>query len=240
MRPLHKTFSGTPPAKPPEAKWKQCKLLGTKIGTEDDIKSRKSKAWEPMKKYNNIFKSKRISLDIKLRTFNTYVEPIILYNSETWTMTSKLEKDLDTHQRKLLRIVINEKYHIEHDGEKTLYRTISNNKLYQVTKATRWSIKIKRRRLNLMGHILRLHDDTPAKKALQESRLTQPKSRGRPLTTWTRNIMKDLLPTRDYHEIISDLTSVTLKQLSKLASDRAIWRAEIARSIGDKSPVKTN
>ena len=227
-----------PPTKPPEAKWKHCKLLGTKLGTEEDIKSRKSKAWEPMKKYNNIFKSKRISLDIKLRTFNTYVEPIVLYNSETWTMTSKLEQDIDTHQRKLLRIVINEKYHVEHEGEKTLYRTISNEKLYKITKTTRWSIKIRRRRLNLMGHILRLHDDTPAKKALKEATITQPKPRGRPLTTWTRNIMKDLQPTTDHHNISRELTPMTLKQLTILASDRVIWQNEIARSMGDKSPVK--
>ena len=90
-----------------------------------------------------------------------------------------------------------------------------------------------------MGNILRLHDDTPAKKALKETTITQPKPRGRPLTTWTRNIMKDLQPTTDHHNISRELTPMTLKQLTILASDRVIWQNEIARSMGDKSPVKT-
>ena len=43
----------------PSTEWKECKLLGSKLDTTCDIQNRKSKTWQPMKKYN-IFKSHRI------------------------------------------------------------------------------------------------------------------------------------------------------------------------------------
>ena len=224
-----------PPTKTPAPKWRQCKLLGTKLGTEGDIKSRKLKAWEPIKKHSKIFKSKRISLAIKMRTFNTYVDPIVVYNSETWSMTAKQEEEIDIHQRKLMRSAINEKCHISEDGGKTLYRNISNEKLYKITKATKWSQKIKKRRLNLLGHILRLDDTTPVKTALRESAKEAKRPIGHPPTTWIRTIMKDIAPTRKEHNITNKYNMDTLNKITKLASDRATWTGEIVRSMGDKS-----
>ena len=89
--------------------------------------------------------------------YRTYVEPILLYNSETWTLTPTLEKTVDSYHRRLLRVIINVRYP----------KIITNEKLYTLAKEPPISETIRKRRLALLGHILILHPNTPAQKALR-------------------------------------------------------------------------
>ena len=142
---------------PPRPTYKDIKLLGTRLDTKTDIQARKARVWDPIKKFRNYFRSKRLSIGHKVRVYRTYVEPILLYNSETWTLTPTLEKAVDSFHRRILRTAINIKYP----------KVISSQKLYTLTKEPPLSEKIRKRRLALLGHILRLHPDTPAQRALQ-------------------------------------------------------------------------
>ena len=62
-------------------------MLGTYLDTETDIKKRKCKAIEAMRSFRDIFRSKRISGNIKLGVFQTYITSIFLYTSELWSLT---------------------------------------------------------------------------------------------------------------------------------------------------------
>ena len=115
-----------PKMTPPDPSYKDIKLLGTKLDTKKDIESRKNKVWNPVKKFRPYFRSKRLSPSHKIRIYKTYIEPILLYNSETWTLTKTLEKSLDAFHRKLLRIVLNYRYP----------KTISKKKLDKLTQET--------------------------------------------------------------------------------------------------------
>ena len=132
---------------PPRPTYKDIKLLGTRLDTKTDIQARKARVWDPIKKFRNYFRSKRLSIGHKVRVYRTYVEPILLYNSETWTLTPTLEKAVDSFHRRILRTAINIKYP----------KVISSQKLYTLTKEPPLSEKIRKRRLALLGHILRLH-----------------------------------------------------------------------------------
>ena len=206
---------------PPDPSYKDIKLLGTKLDTKKDIESRKNKVWNPVKKFRPYFRSKRLSPSHKIRIYKTYIEPILLYNSETWTLTKTLEKSLDAFHRKLLRIALNYRYP----------KTISNKKLYKLSQETPISEKLKKRRLNLFGHILRLHPDTPAQKALQYHLTPHKRPVGRPPLTWLSQITKDLAPTLKHHNIKVPLNKTTLAITQQLADDRTTWRAEVVRSM---------
>ena len=52
--------------------WKKCRLLGSLLDTQNDIKRRKSLAITSINKMKNIFYGK-LSISIKLRTFDCYV-----------------------------------------------------------------------------------------------------------------------------------------------------------------------
>ena len=46
------------------------------------------------------------SLNDRLRLFNGTVTPTILYGSETWTMTTEIEKRIRVTQRQMLRMIV--------------------------------------------------------------------------------------------------------------------------------------
>ena len=71
------------------------KYLGSWVeSTEADIKIRKAEAWRACNKLKKIWKS-NLSREIKTRLLGSAVESVLLYVSDTWTLTEKLEKQLN-------------------------------------------------------------------------------------------------------------------------------------------------
>lgn len=86
---------------------KDFKYLGSYINnSESDFKTRKCLAWKACNKLNKIWNS-NISNKLKVQTFKSLVEPILLYGSETWTMTKTMLKSLDGCYTNLLKRVQN-------------------------------------------------------------------------------------------------------------------------------------
>ena len=101
----------TPPQ--PEDKipnWKCCKLLGSLLDTELDIKRRKILTIDAMKKLRTVFNSSRISIVLKVRCFIAYIDSVFLYNSELWCMNNKISEEIDSFHRKQLRYAIGIRY----------------------------------------------------------------------------------------------------------------------------------
>ena len=206
-------------------KWKSCKLLGSLLDTEKDINRRKILAIAALRTLQHIFKSRKNSTKIKLRTFHAYVASVFLYNSELWTITKKLESTIDTFQRRHLRNIIGIHWP----------KKISNKELYAKTKTEPWSTTIKRRRMNWLGHLMRLHPDTPARQSLTEYLRKVKRPKGRPQYTWMEQIRRDLATI----EIKLDYTNPTqtIDQLRDLAQDRDAWRSIVKRVVLQASAV---
>ena len=66
-----------PPEPPP--RWKECKLLGSKLGTENDIANRKGLTIGAMTKFRRIFKTKLISTAKKNRVFLNVLIPCSIF-----------------------------------------------------------------------------------------------------------------------------------------------------------------
>ena len=199
--------------------WKECKVLGSLLSTEKDINRRKILAIDAYKTFNSIFSSKKNSIKIKLRTFNAYVASVFLYNSELWTLTKKLENTIDTFQRRHLRKILGINWQ----------RNISNNELYARTKCEPWSEIIRGRRLTWLGHLMRLHPETPARKALKEYLRKVKRPQGRPKTTWMQTVRQDLTSIGIKLDLSKE--AQTLKRLSELTHDRKNWRGIVRRVV---------
>ena len=105
--------------------WKSCKLLCSLLDTQNDIKRRKGLAISTINNMKHIFYGK-LSITIKLRAFNCYVESMFLYNSELWIATTTLENTIDAFQRRLLRTsCLNIRWP----------KIINNKDLYELTQA---------------------------------------------------------------------------------------------------------
>ena len=129
---------------PTKTDWKDCKLVGSKLDTERDIKNRKKIASASYNKLKSIFKEKSCSVDAKLAIFTALVENIFLYNSEIRTLTKALENEINVFQRRLLRNLMNFRWT---EDRKHWPET---DRLYEFAKQVPWSVKIKQRRLSFL------------------------------------------------------------------------------------------
>ena len=198
--------------------WKSCKLLGSRLDSETDIRCRKARACQVMNDISAKFKSKHLSIKTKINEFRTYVTTIFMYNSELWALNQTNNKKIDAFHRRLLRQAINRRW------PKAQY---TNDELYKITEEKPWSEIIKQRRLRWTGHLMRLNKNTPARLALHQYTETTQKNRiGRPKQTWLATIKSDLnhlnLPKDDKQFI---------NEIEKLAGDRVVWR-DIIRECG--------
>ena len=141
------------------------------------IKRRKILGLVAYNDVRNIFESRKISIEVKIRLLGSHIESIFLYNSELWTVTKATENTIDTFQRNIMRKILNIKW-----PDKT-----SNADLYNLTKTKEWSKKVKKRRLQWFGHLIRLPEDAPAKQALYAAQKQTKKPRGGQKTTWLKN-----------------------------------------------------
>jgi len=76
-----------------------------------DIRRRTGLASAVMSSLNNIWKGKRLSLSIKLRVYLALVQSVLLYASETWSLTVADSKSLDAFRMKCQRRILGISWH---------------------------------------------------------------------------------------------------------------------------------
>ena len=159
------------------------KYLGSYImSSAKDIKIRKAKAWKALNDMSKIWTSD-ISRPVKSRFFFATVESVLLYGSETWTLTPSLEKSLNGCYTRMLRAVFNVSWR-DHVTNQQLYGSIP-----QITE------KIRSRRLQLAGHCYR-HPDLPAHDVLLWQPTHGRRNRERPATNFTTTLLRDTDQTK--------------------------------------------
>ena len=141
--------------------------------TEADIKCRIGKAMAIFQKMTNIWRSKKISTEIKINLYKSIILPIVTYASETWRITTKLANRLNVFHHRCIRRILNINYK-EH---------ITNEEILERSKLNRLEDIITERRMKMTGHILRLPNERPAKIALSWTPTNGKRKRGRPVKT---------------------------------------------------------
>ena len=185
-----------------EETWKKCKLLGTLLDTEENVKWRKVLAMNVVNSMKEIF-FRDISIELNVCSFNCYLNSVFLYNCETWTLTKILENTIDSFQQRLLRIaVLSVKW----------LNIATSDALYAVTRQIPWSQVITRTELSWLGHLFCLSDDIPAKIAFQYSLRKTKKPKGRQRTTWISMMKMKLLDM-----------GLEWEAANRLAKDRLAW-----------------
>ena len=88
----------------------------------------------------------------------------------------------------------------------------SNIRLYEIANVKPWSETIRNRRLSFFGHLCRLPDDTPVKKALDEA--LKPTKKVGKKTTYMSKISSDL----------KLLNISSIDKAKEIAHDRILWK----------------
>ena len=170
------------------------KYLGSHIADpEKDFKIRKALAWNACNKLETIWQS-NLPNSLKIQTFRTLIEPVLLYGSETWTLTTRLEKRLDGCFTNLLRRAQNISWR-DHATLARIYGEI-----------TPLSLRLKQRRLQFAGHCYRAE-----KEIIPSLLLWRPGGRvhSRKLT---------------YPDMIARDSGLDIRDLGTAMGDRGVWK----------------
>ena len=108
----------------------------------------------------------------------------MIYGAETSTLTSKIEKMLMKWERKILRNIYGP---TKENGQ---WRTKTNEELRTKYKSQDIVIVIKIRRLEWLGHVIRMNETRVVK--IFERKLEGRRGRGRPRLRWINDVEDDL------------------------------------------------
>ena len=181
-------------------------VIHSEEGAKADITNRINKARNAFMSLINIWKSKQYSLKTKIKLYNSNVKSVLLYGSECWRVVKNEMALLNSFHNTCLRRI-----------SKIFWpNKISNNDLYRKTGCQNIEIEIQIKRLNWIGHVLRMETSRSAKKCLRWNPPGKRK-RGRPKTTWRRSVEAEL----------KDM-GLTWGEAESLAKDRPAWRLRVA------------
>ena len=182
------------------------KYLGSWImDSGKDYNTRKAQAWSACNKLDRIWHSK-LSDNIKIRLFQTTIQPILLYGSETWSLSSKQQKRLDGTYTSLLRRAQNISWR-QHKTLKEIYKGLP-----------RISDVVCKRRVRVAGHCHRASNEAVSSLVLWKPRSTTSK-KGRKLS---------------YPDVISRDSCIEVQDLATAMSDRPFWKS-VVESISAKA-----
>ena len=169
--------------------------------SSSDISVRKALAWSACHRLKKIWNTK-LRRQMKERLFLATVESVLLYGSETWTLTRTMEKQLDGCYTRLLRMAMGVSWK-DH---------VTNEELYGSLPLV--SLKIQERRMRLAGHCIRHEEEIASKLVLWEP-LEGTRNRGVQPASYIDNLLRD--------------TGVeNTRELRSLMEDRTDWRRAIA------------
>ncbi len=133
--------------------------LGSRIDSDNDIRSRISAGNIAFKRLRELWKRKKhITAETKLALYQTTIISVLTYNLGSNAAHENHRRKLDCIHRKHLRQILNIYYP----------NKISNQELYARCKTTSISQQIREMRWNLFGHLLRLEVDTPPQKLMEQ------------------------------------------------------------------------
>ena len=176
--------------------------LGSNIhSTTKDIDIRKAKAWKALDSLRVVWKSS-LSDKMKRDLFKAVVESVLVYGSNTWTLTKQMENSLDGTYIRLLCAALNISWK-KHPTRRQIY-----GHLPLITTV------IRERRLKLAGHLFRNKDELGRNVLLWCPRHGQ-RYKGRPQHTFVDQLVED--------------TTLQIQELPVAMEDRIGWRERVKR-----------
>ncbi|VDO63455.1 unnamed protein product [Schistosoma margrebowiei] len=82
-------------------------IIDEQGGSDADVKATIGKARTAFLQLKNIWNSKQLSTNIRVRIFNTNVKAVLLYGTETWRTTTTTVKKVQVFINSCLRKIIN-------------------------------------------------------------------------------------------------------------------------------------
>ena len=153
----------------------------------------------------------------KKRVLNCYVEPVLLYGSECWTISAQMESKLQATELWFYRRMMKISWVDHITNEEVLRRAGTERKIMKT---------IRKRQIEFLGHVMR-------KEGLEELMLTGrvngKRSRGRQRLTYLESLSKWMTEQVDETEKLQ----VARLKILRTAKDRELWRTMVVNVRGE-------
>lgn len=190
---------------------KQFKYLGSTLTNNNsvtqEIETRLAAGNKSYFALLRVMKSSIISRDTKIRVYLTVIRPVVLYGSETWTMTTRDEELIRRWERKVLRRIYGPLF------EEGQWRIRSNAEIYVMYNRPDIVCEIRKGRLRWLGHVERMPEERAAKKVYKGNPGGR-RLRGRPRLRWQE-------------QVEDHLRQLGIRRWRTLAQDRELWRQTV-------------
>ena len=179
-------------------------MLSCEGGAERAVTIRTAAAWKKWREISSLLTNKNVPLSSRGSVYNACIRSVLLYGSETWGMTKKIEDRIQACDRRMLRYM----------AGVTLADRVASEELARRCGVKPVLMVIREGRLRWFGHVKRREGEGLLGEVME---LVAPgiRPRGRPKKQWKNNIEEDL---REMHLREAD------------AMDRDGWRAAIKSS----------
>ena len=138
------------------------KYLGSIVNVSNDldeeIKTRIAQGNKCFYALKHLFKSSLLNRSAKFRLYKTTIRSVVMYGSETWSLTSKQESTLECFERKILRMICGPMC------EQNVWRIRTNKEISELFGQETITNVIKAVRLRWAGHVARIDDDRIVKR----------------------------------------------------------------------------
>jgi hypothetical protein len=207
-----------------------CVFSATYLGVQIDItgpnmlgvkeRIRKANAAFSMH-YKRLYGNKKIRLQTRVAVYMAVVRSILFYGLHHFPMTKAIEASIDVFDRRCLRRM-SKGWQLTPNG----WRARSNQWLYDMTQTKPASYIISVRRLSWLGHVARMPPSRLPFRVLSAAAdppSSWTRTRGRPSTTWLRQINGDL-NSRGVFSADSFMPRTLWSWVKRRSSDRNRWK----------------
>jgi hypothetical protein len=199
------------------------KYLGTTLTNQndihDEIKSRLNSGNACYYSVQNLFSSRLISKNLKIKIYKTVILTVVIYGCETWPLTLKEEHRLRVFENRVLRRIFGPKR--EEDGS---WRKLHSDELHSLYSSPNIVRVNKSRRMRWAGHVARMREGRGVYMVLV-GRPEGKRPLGRLRRRWEDNIKMDLRKI-----VINEANWIYLAQ------DRVQWRAFVNTVMNIRVP----
>jgi hypothetical protein len=131
----------------------------------------------------NLFSSRLLSKNVKVKIYKTTILPVVLYGCESWSLTVREEHKLSVFENMVLRRIFGPKRDRVTGG----WRQLHNEELHNLYSSPSTIRIIKPRRMRWAGHVARMGE----KRNVYRLLVVKPDGKrplGRPRRRWINNI----------------------------------------------------
>ena len=169
-------------------------------GVERAVRARVAAAWMKWRELSTLLTRDGIGVRTRGSIYSACIRPVLLYGSETWTLTERLNGVLRGCDRRMLRYLAGVRWQ---DG-------VSSE---EVARRCGLEEVIRGMRLRWFGHVVRAGEESMLKQ-VEELEVAGRRPRGRPRKRWKEVVRQDMR---------------VLGIEEGMAEDRELWRRAVAR-----------